>query len=376
VGQLLEENAGLVDEILRNYEQLNLVFDVAQEISHATDISELERILLTRLGALLAADSLYVIRADGGSRRLQLDGGTVTEEHLPGQVMEVLAEPVRRVQQIKKVTVIFTDHNQFIIGPLVRLDDRVDIVIGLRSRTAAEFTSGDMLLFESVLAYGGQIISNSELHEKLKRMAIEAIRALVSAIDQKDHYTSGHSERVGFLARLTGKQMGLSPVQLEMLEWAGLMHDVGKIGIPENILNKPGSLTPEEYAQIKRHPVMGYEILKPVTSFEPILDAILYHHENPDGSGYPEGLKGDEIPLPARIVHVVDIFDGLSSDRSYRPAYPIEKACEILRENIGTKVDAEVTEAFLAALENFRTSKPDEFAELFRTAREDIYVYA
>jgi len=193
----------------------------------------------------------------------------------------------------------------------------------------------------------------------------------VSAIDQKDHYTSGHSERVGFLAHLTGRGLGLPLSELKVLEWAGLLHDVGKIGIPEDILNKPGRLTEAEFDQIKRHSVMGHEILKPIASLEQVLAGVLYHHETPDGSGYPEGLKGDEISLVARIIRAADVFDALSSARSYRGAYSIEAACEIIRKDAGTKIDAEVAQALLEAIAAFRAARPDEFAAMFLPAEEN-----
>jgi len=213
-----------------------------------------------------------------------------------------------------------------------------------------------------------QLLNNAELHSRLRRMSVETTRALVAAIDKKDHYTCGHSERVGLLARLTGEQLGLPEPELQTLEWAGLLHDVGKIGVPEEVLTKPGRLNDEEWAWIRKHPTMGYEILKPIASFTGVLDAVLYHHENPDGSGYPHGLVGEQIPLFARIVHVVDVFDALSSDRSYRPAFTLEQTVDILTKEAGSKLDRQCVQAFLAALDALRTNDPERFAQLFPQA--------
>jgi putative two-component system response regulator len=186
----------------------------------------------------------------------------------------------------------------------------------------------------------------------------------VAAIDKKDRYTSGHSERVGYLAKLIGRQMGIPANELQVLEMSGLLHDVGKIGVPEGILRKPGKLTKEEYDIIKSHPRMGHEILTPIASFGGVLDGVLYHHENPDGSGYPDGLGNDEIPLFARIIHVVDVFDALTSTRSYRVAFSPEQAYEILREEAGTKLDAEVVAVFLEMVSALQATSPDELANI------------
>lgn len=153
-----------------------------------------------------------------------------------------------------------------------------------------------------------------------------------------------------------------------MLEWAGLLHDVGKIGIPEEILNKPGKLTDEEFAIIRKHPRMGYDILKPIASFEGVLSAVLHHHENIDGSGYPDGQTGDETPVAAKIIHVVDVFDALTSARSYRAAFSVEKACAILRSEAGTKMDAQIVAAFCRALEKARLAGPEDSPMTFTTS--------
>jgi HD-GYP domain-containing protein (c-di-GMP phosphodiesterase class II) len=149
------------------------------------------------------------------------------------------------------------------------------------------------------------------------------------------------------------------------MEWAALLHDVGKIGIPEEILCKPGKLTAEEFEVIKQHPRMGFEILRPIGSLGVILDGVLYHHEYPDGSGYPEGLVGSEIPLVARIIHVADTFDALTSTRSYREAFSLEQAFEIIRQEGGRRTDPTVSDAFFRAFEAYRRDELEDFARRF-----------
>ncbi len=364
VRRLSEENEGLATEVLRVYEQLNLIFQFTQGISRVTQPTEIERSMIDDLTGALDASRVCVLRTEGER--------VVTSESRPGacparlsqEIERELDAAVKRVLHAREVMVSLLGDEQVLIGPLPRLGDRVDLVVAARPASAATFTAYDMKLVETLLGFGSQILSNSELHAQLARMSREVTVALVSAIDKKDHYTSGHSERVGRLTRLTGAELGVSDEQLQSFEWAGLLHDVGKIGVPEEILRKPGALTAEEFAEVKRHPEMGFEILRPIASLQPVLEGVLYHHENPDGSGYPRGLRGPDIPLVARVIHVVDVFDALSSSRSYRSAFPVEQACAILRKDAGSKLDGDVVSAFLTLLDRMKQAQPDEFATL------------
>ena len=179
---------------------------------------------------------------------------------------------------------------------------------------------------------------------------LEAIRALAMALDARDPYTSGHSERVSTLSVAIGRKMGLDAATLEVLRLGALLHDIGKIGISDNVLRKPAPLTPEEYDVIKTHPAVGSRILRSVRFLEPHLPVVELHHERPDGQGYPYGLKGNEIPVVARIVHVADAYDAMTSARAYRPALPEAIGVGKLRRGAGTDFDAEVVRAFDAVL--------------------------
>lgn len=377
VTKLVDENACLVDEVLQGYENLNLVFDLAQNLATITDRVQLERQLLSRVCHLLKARMACIVDGrypprwyEASGFRPESDGGDSASDasssfaRIADEVVNRLA--VKTCEQ-RKLDVTTVEEYQVLSGPLIRLDDRVDAMLAFRRSSAGPFTSSETLMVETALSFGSRVICNTEAHERLRRMSIEVSRALVAAIDKKDHYTCGHSERVALLARATGAALGLPPDELQILEWAGLLHDVGKIGIPEAILCKPGRLTEDEFNLIKEHPRMGYEILRPIASFDRVLEAVLYHHEQPDGRGYPEGLKRDEIPLLARIVHVVDVFDALTSTRSYRGAFTVEQAIEIIQKDCGTKVDTDVAVAFERAITAFEEESPDEFKRLFRS---------
>ncbi len=173
-----------------------------------------------------------------------------------------------------------------------------------------------------------------------KELFMGSIRMLANAIDEKDPYTRGHSERVAYYSMVMAKHMGMTPAEVENVHLSGIIHDVGKIGIEDKILRKPAALTDDEYEIMKQHPTKGAHILEAVPLLKQMAGPGLMHHENWDGSGYPEGLKGEQIPLLGRIVSVADAFDAMTTDRPYSKAMTFEKALERLRFLAGKKFDA------------------------------------
>lgn len=191
------------------------------------------------------------------------------------------------------------------------------------------------------------------LRAEAERANFELIWGLVAAVEAFDPYTKGHSERVSRLARQLRKALGMDEQDLHTLEQAALVHDIGKIHIGRDVLLKPGALTPAEYARVKEHPKAGSEILRPLVSLRKAIPIVLHHHERLDGSGYPDGLKGSEIPLGARILAVTDSFDAMTSNRPYREAKSVPDAFRELRAGSGRLYDAEVVEAFGRVLEDY-----------------------
>lgn len=195
-----------------------------------------------------------------------------------------------------------------------------------------------------------------ENQAKLADLYLATIRSLALAIDAKDEYTSQHIVRVQHFAVAIAQQMQLPASDFEAVRTGALLHDIGKLGIPDTVLLKPGRLTDEEFAVIKRHPDIGAQILGPVQFPWPVLEVVRHHHERWDGSGYPCGLSGREIPITARILSVADVYDALTSDRSYRKAWSHEAAMEHIRKSAGKDFDPVVVEAFSAVVDQARTA--------------------
>jgi len=197
--------------------------------------------------------------------------------------------------------------------------------------------------------YNNDIYKLKKLNNNERLASIETLRRTV---DAKDAYTRGHSDRVSCYSVLIGEKLGLSKEDLEILKVGGLFHDIGKIGIPDNILLKPSKLTFEEYDEIKKHPLIGAHILENSKVFENIIPIVLHHHERYDGKGYPYGLKGEDIPFMARIVAVSDTFDAMTSSRSYRNSLSIDIVKDEFKKCNGTQFDPDIVSIFLDILEN------------------------
>lgn len=204
--------------------------------------------------------------------------------------------------------------------------------------------------------------------EELKDLLVGFARSLTAAIDAKDPHTAGHSERVARISVELSKELGLTEAETRDIYLTGLLHDIGKLGVRDEILQKESQLTDEEWAHIAQHPVIGYRILSGLSAIKHLLGGVLYHHERIDGGGYPEGLRGDAIPQNARIIAVADSFDAMVSDRPYRKGMQIEKIHQILRDGAGKQWDPSVVDAFFRCEEQVRRIRQKGVGESLRAA--------
>lgn len=239
--------------------------------------------------------------------------------------------------------------NSEVIAEPVMHDDRVIAILCAGNKYGDDpgVKSGETQFFAAAAGFMGIFHENIARIVEQEAQFFGTLRALTASIDAKDHYTRGHSERVAHLSWLMAQAMKLPAPQAEDWRIAGMVHDVGKIGVPESILCKPGRPTDEEFAKIRRHPLIGHEILKDIPRFEKALPAVLHHHERWDGRGYPFGLAGENIPLIARVMALADAFDAMSSTRSYRPALSRDKVLTEMVHCAGGQFDPELVPMFV-----------------------------
>ncbi len=229
----------------------------------------------------------------------------------------------------------------------VKIKDEIIGVVKFISRKPSAFRTDDMVVLEKLAAQISVAFSNTRLVTDLEELSIGTIKALSNAIDAKSRWTAGHSERVTAYAVMIGKAMGLEEKALNTLEISGLLHDIGKIGTFENILDKEAELSEENRKLIREHPGKGAEILSPIKQLKNIIPAVKHHHEWYDGTGYPDGLKGTVIPLSARILAVADTMDAMASDRPYRKGRPKEEIVAELKKFSGIQFDPDIIKIFL-----------------------------
>jgi HD-GYP domain-containing protein (c-di-GMP phosphodiesterase class II) len=229
----------------------------------------------------------------------------------------------------------------------------IGLMVAINRVDKPDFDSTDVKLFTSVASGCAVFIENGRLFNDLKELFVGSLKALTSSIDAKDQYTRGHSERVALISRWIAERMAeqcpLDEEQIHRIYLAGLLHDIGKIGIDESVLRKAGKLTPEELECIRRHPSIGASILRGIKQMRDIVPGVLCHHERVDGSGYPSGLTGDQIPLTGKIVGLADSFDAMTSRRTYRDAMSVDDALAEIRRGLGTQFDETIGAVFLAS---------------------------
>lgn len=286
----------------------------------------------------------------------------VRNEHFDMMILDFIMTPIhgdKVIEEIRKFNknlyiLLLTGHKD--LAPPLETIRRYDIQ-GYCEKT--DKFDQLLLLIESGIKSISQMRTiqtiNEELLEsnkKLENSYMESIEILRYTVEAKDQYTRGHSERVSDYSVLIGEKLGLSESDIHTLKIGGLFHDIGKIGVPDAVLSKPGKLTNEEYEEIKKHPTIGAQILSNATIFDDIIPIVKYHHERYDGRGYPEGLVGEDIPYLARIAAVADTYDAMRSRRPYRDALPIDIVKEEFKKNIGTQFDPDIASLFLDIIKN------------------------
>lgn len=356
------ENARLHEAERKQLERMAALTRAATAISTQLDLSKVLQVIVQEAAAVLDVPAASVMLWDDKAQGFVIKASTgLSSEYADAQIIPVEAADAA-LKDAQTLSGIGLRH-----GRVGWLDSTEEEPFPTVLRLALErsghlkgflniykkekeqgFLNEDIDLAESFVAQAAVAIDNATAYKALEHTTLETITALVAAIEAKDPYTRGHCHRVAQGAQATGEKIGLGSRQLEDLRWVAILHDIGMIGIPDAILHKTENLTQKEWQIIKTHPLISAEILAKVEPLKHLVPAVRGHHERYDGGGYPDGLTGDEIPLAARIVAVLDTFDAMTNPRPYRPAMSVTEAQQTLRQGAGSQWDPKVVEACLA----------------------------
>jgi HD-GYP domain-containing protein (c-di-GMP phosphodiesterase class II) len=350
------------EQLLGSYEEINLLFRLARLMNSLSDPNDLIPMCCQQVLPVLPFNWIAVKFWERQRRVVGLTGRLIVAGELPCKT-EAFARTVidqfsgktqgdwtRLVDPASggvaelvgsEVVVEQIMHDSEVVGVLLAGNKRGD------SPMESDVSSGEMMFLEATANLMGVFHENIARFDEQKQMFMGTLTALTAAIDAKDEYTRGHSERVAYMAAQLAQAMGMNSLEVERIHTTGLVHDVGKIGVPEAVLCKSGKLTDEEFDQIKLHPTIGYNILKGIMLIDPMLPGVLHHHERWDGRGYPHRLAAEEIPLDGRILALADTFDAMSSTRSYRPAMPRHAVLEEIRRCAGSQFDPALAPLFV-----------------------------
>lgn len=361
---LYRESMEKTMELSYKVETIEVMHEIDRGVLALTDRNELLEKISYMLDNLIPCNGIIILLMDNEARAFRFAAGWGVElakgEVIPFDDInysEFLKPPRIVVRtELKAEDLLPLDSKLYKTG--VRSDIRVPLfsgnevtgVLNILSHRIAGFTTSQLNTIEMISSQISVALDNARLVEDLQELLIGTSISLAVAIEAKSPWTKGHSERVTEYARTIGLQMGLTKEELENLRLAGLLHDLGKLGTYEGLLEKPERLTPEEFETVKRHPAEAIRILKPVKALSSIFSAILHHHEYYDGTGYPDGLKGDDIPFLARILCVADAYDSMTSNRPYRQSPGREYALYELSRCSGTQFDPQIVGLFLKNL--------------------------
>ncbi len=354
------ERRGLVTETLHKYKEITLLYDLVEKVASCLDRREVARLVIEQARRVIEFDrmSLWVLgREEGGLELLAAHGQaaeageTATMRSDQGVVGSVLAsgqaEIVNDVAADSRFVAGAARIGSLMCAPL-KTSEAIIGVSCLSSEQPVSYKAEDLKLFSTLTYQAAVAIENASLYEQLQEAFYTTVYTLAETIEKRDPYTGNHTKRVMEYSLAIGNTLGLGQQDLTRLQLAAVLHDVGKIGVRDNVLLKEGPLTAEEFAQIKQHSAYGAEIVCNIKKMKDIIPGVRHHHERFDGRGYPDGLAGEEIDLIARIIAVADTFDAMITDRPYRKGLDIDTAFAELRKNAGGQFDPRVVEAFFA----------------------------
>jgi len=358
INRLKEDLRITINELSKTYEELSLLYRLTENFSGAT-VDELCDVLIDEIQSQLNVNTIAVLLYNQTLKQLYTKkavGRWQDDDKGIGKI-KLFRDMLTRGKATTICDVTSIDEmrslgfRSVLLAPLMGKKNPVGLIVVADKTDENEFFSGDVKLLSTISSFAGLFIENALLAEEIQAFFIGSIRSFVKALEARSMWTAGHTERVTKYAIEIGMELGLSRMEMEKLRICSLLHDIGKIAIPDQLLNKMGALNEIEWAELKRHPVIGAEILSELVGFVDIIDCIRCHHEHYDGTGLI-GLKGEEIPLTARIIAVADAFDAITFDRPYREKKTVDYAVKEIIQNSGTQFDPKVVDAFLRWIES------------------------
>lgn len=393
-----QEIDSLASELALRYEELDLLYEIDEKIPLRSYTSRVIEYVAEKVFGVIRCSCLAWVPAAGASGaggdcrlfwpQAAGDGSDTPSSEAPSIMLRLEAEQLARALAERSMrrgepTVVSsldddTELRAFaselysaLCLPLRVEGDLYGSVVAFRPR-GEQFTSYELKLMSALARKSAFVMRESRLYEDLDSLFFNLIKLLVNTIENKDEYTKGHSQRVRTFTVRLATLMELPAKEIETLNLSGLLHDIGKQGIPDAVLKKEGKLTEDERALINTHPIRGVNLIKHIKQFERCLPHIRHHHERIDGKGYPDGLRGDDIPLGARIIAVADTYDALTSDRCYRPRFDAGRAFDIIREVSGTQLDAKIAGLLLSNRTEFSRQTQDAAAHQLVIKSEDF----
>jgi len=375
------ENAQLYEKTQEHVNELSAMHKISQAFTSTLDYQEVVSVVAQRVGNLIGAQFASVLLPDDQDRHLNI----VASYNLSAEYVWTINRKRRIPIGFGPVGMAFSEKKPFAVNnvnsdvtyaqwkhvasiqgysslvalPLLAKGESIGVIC-IYFAEPRELKNNEMNLLTTASNEAAIAIENSRMYENLQDAFVGTIRSLAETIDAKDTYTRGHSERVSLYAEAIARGLGLQGEKLQTIRYAGYLHDVGKIGIPDAILSKPGKLTMEEFNIIKKHPVLSEKILTPVNFPFPVQSIVRHHHERFDGNGYPDGLSGEENPLGARILFVADAYEAMTSDRPYRKALSTQMALGELERNTGSQFDPRVVEVFARIIRSESNTQREE----------------
>jgi HD-GYP domain-containing protein (c-di-GMP phosphodiesterase class II) len=379
------------EQVSRDFEELTWLRYLSEQLDAcdaASPLGQVAETVLVELRSVIGAEAVVLVGSELGTTPLEpgridecriiaLAGCLIVDDAACRRLIEPLQAAAADCPLIRNripresIPSGCTGLHSYMAVPVIRQDALYGWLVALnRNQRAAGLVAGEGIrallpgedefgteeagLLHAAARALASHARNAQLFREKELLLIGVMRALINAIDAKDTYTWGHSDRVALMAKRLGEELQLDYLQCERLYTAGLLHDVGKIGIPDSILQKAGPLTDEEFKEIKKHPEIGYAILQHLQQLSYVLPGVLHHHESWDGRGYPHGLQGEKIPLFGRILAVVDTYDAMTSCRPYRTAMPHDVARSKLIAGAGQQWDARIVAAFLDCADDIK----------------------